>query len=68
MDYKEFRDLLLLLREDLEDSHIPHRNTVRKRILQQQNEQFELLSAEMRVSNLFNFFLVFANLFLRITP
>jgi hypothetical protein len=51
-----------LLKEDLEDSHIPHRNTVRKRILEQQAEQFELLATQMKASNLLPFFLVVSNL------
>jgi hypothetical protein len=50
VEAKEFRNLLLLLKGDLQDKDIPHRTTIRKHILELQKEQAEVLSAEMLVS------------------
>jgi hypothetical protein len=50
VEAKEFRSLLLLLKGDLQDKDIPHRTTIRKRILELQKEQAESLSADMLVS------------------
>ena len=53
MDTKEFRSLLLLLRETLEEKDIPHRTTMTKRILKLHEEQTKYLSNQMLVSLLF---------------
>jgi hypothetical protein len=50
VEAKEFRNLLLLLKGDLQDKDIPHYTTIRKRILELQKEQAESLSADMLVS------------------
>jgi hypothetical protein len=39
----------LLLRENLEEKDIPHRTTIRTRILEHGAEYFEALSAQMQV-------------------
>jgi hypothetical protein len=57
VDNKEFRNLLLLLKEDLEENNIPHRTTMTKRILDLHAEQNEHLSNQMLVS-LFNLFVL----------
>jgi hypothetical protein len=49
MDSKEFRNLLLLLKEDLEENDIPHRTTITNRILELHEEQNEYLSGQMLV-------------------
>ena len=49
MDTKEFRSLLLLLRETLEEKDIPHRTTMTKRILELHEEQTKYLSNQMLV-------------------
>lgn len=59
MDAKEFRNLLLLLRENLQDSDIPHRTTMHNRIIELQSEQAEDLSNQMLVSQL-TLFLIFS--------
>lgn len=43
------RNLILVLRNDLKDSDIPHRDTLRARILESVDEYWEKLSAEMNV-------------------
>jgi hypothetical protein len=50
VESKEFRHLLLLLREKLEDDDIPHRTTITKKILARQTEHFKTLSTQMLVS------------------
>ena len=50
MDAKEFRSLLLLLRENLDDKDIPHRTTMTKRILELRDEQINHMSTQMLVS------------------
>jgi hypothetical protein len=50
MDAKEFRSLLLLLREDLEDKDIPHRTAMTKQILEFHGEQINHMSTQMLVS------------------
>jgi hypothetical protein len=50
MDAKEFRSLLLLLREDLEEKDIPHRTTMTTRILELHEEQTKYMSRQMLVS------------------
>ena len=50
MDSKEFRNLLLLLKEDLQDKDIPHRTTITKRILEPNQEHMDHLSNQMLVS------------------
>ena len=62
MDAKEFRKLLLLLRENLQDSNIPHRTTMRSCIMELQKEQAENISNQMLVSQL-DLFLILANFF-----
>jgi hypothetical protein len=41
MESKEFRNLLLLLRGNLQEKDIPHRTTMRTRILELKEEQAE---------------------------
>ena len=50
MESKEFRKLLLLLRGSLQEKDIPHRTTMRTRILELQKEQAKDMSAQMLVS------------------
>ena len=50
MDSKEFRSLLLLLRETLDEKDIPHRTTMTKHILELHEEQTKYLSNQMLVS------------------
>lgn len=50
MESTEFRNLLLLLREDLQDKDIPHRTTMTKRIKELSKEQTKHLSSQMLVS------------------
>jgi hypothetical protein len=50
MESKEFRKLLLLLRGSLQEKDIPHRTTMRTRILELQKEQAEDMSDQMLVS------------------
>jgi hypothetical protein len=50
MESKEFRNLLLLLRGNLQEKDIPHRTTMRTRILELKEEQAEDMSAKMLVS------------------
>ena len=50
VDAKEFRSLLLLLREDLEEKDIPHRTFITKRVLDLHQEQTDHLSDQMLVS------------------
>jgi hypothetical protein len=45
----ELRAIFLILREELEDADIPHRATIRRRILQLWNEQLEMVAKEMQV-------------------
>ncbi len=51
MESTEFRNLLLLLREDLQDKDIPHRTTMTKRIMELSKEQTKHLSSQMLVSS-----------------
>jgi len=51
MESTEFRNLLLLLREDLQDKDIPHRTTMTKRIIELSKEQTMHLSSQMLVSS-----------------
>jgi hypothetical protein len=50
VDSKEFRSLLLLLKEDLQDQDIPHRTTITKRILELNQEHLGNLSSQLQVS------------------
>lgn len=50
IECREFRDLLLLLRSDLQDSMIPHRTKVRHIILEAWNNAFQLLKRDLSVS------------------
>lgn len=50
MESKEFRNLLLLLRGNLQEKDIPHRTTMRTCILELKEEQAEDMSAKMLVS------------------
>jgi hypothetical protein len=50
VDSKEFRNLLLLLKEDLQNKDIPHRTTITKRILELNQEHIDHLSNQMVVS------------------
>jgi len=50
VEAKEFRNLLLLLKGDLQDKDIPHSTTIRKCILELQKEQAESILADMLVS------------------
>ena len=49
MESQQFRDLILLLRENLQDSEIPHRTTISKRILELQAVHLADLSAHIQV-------------------
>jgi hypothetical protein len=48
------RDLILLLRENIQDCDIPHRTTISKRVLELQDENLTDLSAHIQVCDLFN--------------
>ena len=50
MESKEFRNLLLLLRANLQEKDIPHRTTMQTHILELKEEQAEDMSAKMLVS------------------
>jgi hypothetical protein len=50
MESKEFRNLLLLLRGNLQEKDIPHHTTMQTRILELKEEQAEDMSAKMLVS------------------
>jgi hypothetical protein len=50
MESKEFRNLLLLLKGNLQEKDIPHRTIMRTRILELKEEQAEDMSAKMLVS------------------
>ncbi|KZT25935.1 hypothetical protein NEOLEDRAFT_1199686, partial [Neolentinus lepideus HHB14362 ss-1] len=49
----QLRGIFLMLREELNDSDIPHRTTVRNRILEIWDEYLEELASEMEVSHAF---------------
>jgi hypothetical protein len=49
IENREFRDLLLLLREDLKDSDIPHRTKVRQAIVEAWVIYINALKAELAV-------------------
>ena len=48
---REFRNLLLFLREGLEDKDIPHRTKIRTAIMRQFKEYYNVLKEELAVSN-----------------
>ncbi len=50
MESKEFRNLLLLLRGNLQEKDISHRTTMQTRILELKEKQAEDMSAKMLVS------------------
>jgi hypothetical protein len=50
VDFKEFRNLLLLLKGDLQERDIPHRTTITKRILELNQEHIDYLSNQILVS------------------
>ena len=50
MESKEFRNLLLLLKGNLQEKDIPHRTIMRTCILELKEEQAEDMSAKMLVS------------------
>lgn len=45
----EFRDLLLLLREDLQDNAIPHRTKLRESIIKTWRLWFDILKKDLAV-------------------
>ncbi|KAJ7185958.1 hypothetical protein C8R46DRAFT_881956, partial [Mycena filopes] len=47
VENEQLRAIFLLLREELKDSDIPHRTTIRKRILEVWNEHLDRLEKEM---------------------
>ena len=49
MECREFRDLLLLLREDLQDKDIPHRTKVRETVITAWKSWFTILKREFAV-------------------
>jgi hypothetical protein len=55
VECREFRDLLLLLREDLQDKDIPHRTKIRESIITAWKSWFLGLKSELAVSTT-NFF------------
>jgi len=63
MESTEFRNLLLLLREDLQDKDIPHRTTMTKRIMELSKEQTKHLSSQMLVSSDLLFIFELINLY-----
>lgn len=50
IENRDFRDLLLLLRESLQDNDIPHRSTLRTRIMDAWLKYYNKLKAELQVS------------------
>lgn len=50
MECREFRNLLLLLREDLEEKDIPHRTKLREAIITAWQSWFTGLKRELAVS------------------
>jgi len=51
MECPEFRQLLLLLRNNLKDSDIPHRTKTRELVLQAWRDYFVALKADLKVSH-----------------
>ncbi|KAK0448803.1 hypothetical protein EV421DRAFT_1733051 [Armillaria borealis] len=49
IENRHFRDLILLLRSDLQDEDIPHIDTLRARILESLDEHLDKLSKEMKI-------------------
>ena len=68
MDAKEFRSLLLLLRENLDEKDIPHCTTMTTRILELHKEQTKYLSNQMLVSLFILLFMSIKLIDLRKTP
>ena len=68
MDAKEFRSLLLLLRENLDEKDIPHRTTMTTHILELHKEQTKYLSSQMLVSLFILLFVSIKLINLRKTP
>jgi len=58
VDSKEFRNLLLLLKEDLQEKDIPHRTTMTKRVLELNQEHIDYLSNQMLVSIYFTKYII----------
>ena len=50
----EFRDLLLLLRESLHDTDIPHRTKIRTAIIEAWTTWFQTLKGSLAVSTLYH--------------
>lgn len=53
IECREFRELILILREELRDEDIPHRTKLRKSIIDAWLKRFELLVKELQVVNIF---------------
>ena len=51
MECLEFRQLLLLLRNNLKDSDIPHRTKTQELVLQAWRDYFVALKADLKVSH-----------------
>jgi hypothetical protein len=49
MECREFRDLLLLLRGDMQDKDIPHRTKVRESVITAWKNWFTILKGELAV-------------------
>lgn len=50
IELKEFRELLLILRESLRDSDIPHRTTLRNKIIETWRQYLIILRKDLEVS------------------
>jgi hypothetical protein len=53
VECREFRDLLLLLRESLQDTDIPHRTKIRTAIIAAWAAWYQTLKASLAVSTLY---------------
>lgn len=53
IECREFRDLLLLLRESLQDTDIPHRTKIRTAIIEAWAAWYQTLKASLAVSTLY---------------
>jgi hypothetical protein len=51
----ELRSIFLMLREELQDSDIPHRATIRRRIMQLWGEQLNRVADEMAVCSQYTY-------------
>lgn len=52
VESKELRDIFLMLRQELKESDIPHRTTIRKRVEEVLSERLAQLGRDMEVHKL----------------